>query len=584
MSDQPSRPTPDPAPEDTGNPVAARTRPTPRVMMAAGLATVIVLIGAGVGITALTGDDEPAATPSSSATATATAPSAPAATTSPAPTTEPVPEPTDAQPEAPTDFYEQAGPPDGSPLEAVEPMTVSVSAEPTGTELPSNLIGLSLEATDLADPRMSGDNEEIVSSLTGLGRPMLRFGGNAVDRRFFWTSTNEPIPGNLSGDDAHPVRAAGPADLERVNTLLEAADATISLTVDLGNYDPARAADMTRYASEIFGDRLVGITVGNEPNGYPTNGLRPSNWGIPDYLAELSAYAEAMYAVAPEVRIVGPGTYAEAWWDPFAQADLPQEKILSFHHYPLSQCDGANDPLGEPIMENLMASPIHDRAQNYRSAALAPAKEAGLETWIPETGISACPGSNETTKTHASALWTVDYALSAAEIGVARLSFHSSLLTCVGGPPMSSICSGGPYLQPDATFNERANYYGLSMVAELPPGAFLQNTVDGGGLAYSYAIEHEDGSISVVLVNQNDPEVSAQTDVTVQLPAGARTSAMTQLGGPSYGAEDATVIDGQPAPPVPAADRPAVPGFVPGAESVQVPVTAGTVSVLTFTF
>ncbi|WP_035764049.1 hypothetical protein, partial [Arthrobacter sp. H20] len=441
-----------------------------------------------------------------------------------------------------------------------------------------------LEATDLADPRMSGDNQEIVSSLTGLGRPMLRFGGNAVDRRFFWTSSDEAIPGNLEGDKAHPVRAAGPADLERVNTLLEAADATISLTVDMGNYDPARAADMTKYAAEIFGDRLVGITVGNEPNGYPTNGLRPSGWGIPEYLDELKTYADAMYEVAPEVRIVGPGTYAEAWWEPFAQADLQQEKILSFHHYPLSQCDGSNDPLGEPIMENLMAAPIHDRAEDYRRAALAPASAAGLETWIPETGISACPGSNETTKTHASALWSVDYALSAAQIGIPRLSFHSSLLTCQGGPPMSSICSGGPYLQPDATFNERANYYGLSMVAELPPGAFLQNTAEGGGLSYSYAVQHEDGSLSVVLVNQNNPEVNAQTDVTVQLPAGARTSSMTQLAGPSYGAEDSTVVDGAFAAPIPAADRPAIPGFVPGAESVQLPVTAGTVSVFHFTF
>ena len=580
MSDYPNNLSPDPVPEETEQEPARRSRPSPKVLIGTGLATIVVLVGAGVGISALAQDEEPSATPSAATTTTSPA----AVETSAAPTPEPSPTSAEPLPPAPTVFYEQAGPPAGSPLEAVEAMTIEVSDEPTGTELPSNLIGLSLEATDLADPRMSGDNPEIVASLTGLGRPMLRFGGNAVDRRFFWTSSNEAIPGNLEGDKAHPVRAAGPADLERVNTLLEAADATISLTVDMGNYDPERAADMTMHASDIFGDRLVGITIGNEPNGYPTNGLRPSDWGIPEYLEELKTYADAMYEVAPEVRIVGPGTYAEAWWEPFTQADLQQEKILSFHHYPLSQCDGSNDPLGEPIMENLMASAIHDRADNYRRAALAPASEAGLETWIPETGISACPGSNETTKTHASALWSVDYALSAAQIGIPRLSFHSSLLTCQGGPPMSSICSGGPYLQPDATFNERANYYGLSMVAELPPGAFLQNTAEGGGLSYSYVVEHEDGSMSVVLVNQNNPEVAAQTDVTVQLPAAARTSSMTQLAGPSYGAEDSTIIDGEFAAPVPAEERPAIPGFVPGAESVQLPVTAGTVSVFHFTF
>ncbi|GAB3531920.1 hypothetical protein GCM10027403_03160 [Arthrobacter tecti] len=463
-------------------------------------------------------------------------------------------------------------------------MTVAVSNDKTGTLLPAGLVGLSLEATDLANPQLSGSNPEMVASLRGLGQPMLRFGGNAVDRRFFWTSTGEPIPGNLSGDKAHPVRAAGPADLDRINTLLTAADATISLTVDLAHFDPARAADMAKHASRIFGDRLVGITVGNEPNGYPKTGLRPDDWWIEDYLIELKQYADAMYQVAPNVPIVGPGTYSESWWAPFAQADLPQEKILSFHHYPLSQCDGTQDPLGEPIMENLMAYPIHERAQDYRQKGLAPAVAAGISTWIPETGISACPGSNETTETHASALWTIDYALSAAKLGVPRLSFHSSLITCQGGPPMSSICAGGAYLQPNGVIQERANWYGQSLVAELPTGQFLESTQKGGGLAYSYAVTHEDGSMSVILINQNNPQTAAQTDVTITLPDGARTGVMTQLTGPAYGAQDSTLIDGRAEPPIPASERPSIPGFVPGSEKVALPVTAGTATVFTFTF
>ncbi|WP_028280899.1 hypothetical protein [Arthrobacter sp. H5] len=558
-----------------------RGRPSPRLLIGAGAAVLALVAGTVVGVAVLPlGEEEPGAGASESVapppTPSQTPVETPSASASPT-TEEPLPAP-------PTVFYEQAGPPAGSPLEAVEPMSISVTAEPTGTVLSPGLVGLSLEATDLADPRLSGDNPEMVSSLQGLGTPMLRFGGNAVDRRFFWTSSGEPTPGDLEGDDAHPVRAASPADLERVKTLLDAADATISLTVDLAHFDPARAADMAMHASNIFGDRLVGITVGNEPNGYPSNGLRPDDWGVEEYIGELKEYADAMFAVAPDVPIVGPGTYSESWWEPFAQSDLQQEKILSFHHYPLSQCDGADDPLGEPILENLMAPAIHDRAQDYRLRAMTPANNAGLFTWIPETGISACPGSNETTKTHASALWSVDYALSAAQLGIPRLSFHSSLLTCEGGPPMSSICSGGPYLQPDATFRERANYYGLSLVAELPQGGFMKSSQEGGGLAYSYAVKHDDGSMSVILVNENNPETAAQTEVTMTLPDGVRTGTMTQMTGPAYGAEDATLIDGAAAPPIPAADRPSLPGFVPGSTEVTLPVTAGTATVFTFTF
>ncbi|GAB3531710.1 hypothetical protein GCM10027403_02590 [Arthrobacter tecti] len=550
----------------------AQGRPDPRLMIGAAAAAAMLLAGTLVGVTVLPNGGRPATVESIAP------PPPPELTGTPSPaSTEPLPAP-------PTVFYQQAGPPAGSPLEAVEPMSVSVSGERTGTVLPEGLIGLSLEATDLADPRLNGENTEMVASLQGLGQPMLRFGGNAVDRRFFWTSSGEPLPAGLKGDEAHPVRAAGPADLERINTLLVAADATISLTVDLAHFDPARAADMAKHASNIFGDRLVGITVGNEPNGYPKTGLRPDDWWIEDYLEELKQYAEAMYAVAPNVAIVGPGTYAESWWEPFAEADIPQEKILSFHHYPLSQCDGAEDPLGEPIMENLMAHPIHERAQDYRMRAMAPANNAGLYTWIPETGISACPGSNETTETHASALWSVDYALSAAKLGIPRLSFHSSLITCVGGPPMSAICAGGAYLEPDATFNERANYYGLSLVAELPTGWFLESSQQGGGLAYSYAVRHEDGSMSVILVNQNNPQTAAPADVRITLPEGARTGVMTQMTGLSYGAENETVVDGLLAPPIPALERPSIPGFVPGTTEVALPVTAGTATVFTFTF
>lgn len=577
MSHPPTEPNDMPSQEDPPARHQGRNRPSPRMIIGGSAAAVALVAGALVGVSVLANDGEPETRQSIGTPPPPSMTGVPSpVSTSPA-STEPLPPP-------PTVFYEQAGPPAGSPLEAVEPMSISVSDERTGTVLPTGLIGISLEATDLANPLLSGDNAEIVSSLAGLGNPMLRFGGNAVDRRFFWTSTGEPTPSNLTGDKAHPVRAAGPADLERVNTLLEAADATISLTVDLAHFDPARAADMAKHAANIFGDRLVGITVGNEPNGYPSTGLRPDDWGVEEYLGELKQYADAIYAVAPNVPIVGPGTYSESWWEPFVQADLQQDKILSLHHYPLSQCDGSNDPLGEPIMENLMAAPIHERAQDYRLQAMAPANAAGLNTWIPETGISACPGSNETTETHASALWTVDYALSAAQLGIPRLSFHSSLITCQGGPPMSSICTGGEYLQPDGTFYERANWYGQSLVAELRDGWFVESSQQGGGLAYNYAMQHEDGSISVILVNQNNPETAAQTDVTVTLPAGARTGVMTQMTGPSYGAQNETLIDGQAAPPIPAAERPSIPGFVPGTTEVALPVTAGTATVFTFTF
>ncbi|MCB5283618.1 MULTISPECIES: hypothetical protein [Micrococcaceae] len=507
------------------------------------------------------------------------------AAAAPSPTASSASTPSTSLPPAPAvTYYKQPGPGAGSPLEAVEPLKVTVAKDQVGTSLSKGLVGISLEATDLGDPVLSGSNASIVKLFKEADQPVLRFGGNAVDRRFFWTSSNEPVPASYQGDAAHPVRAVGPADLSRLNTLLVAADATVSLTVDLGHYDPNRAADMAKHAAQIFGPRLLSFTVGNEPNGFGSNGVRPGDYNVQKYVTELKAYANAMNAVAPNVPISGPGAYDQKWWQPFIDADIPQKKILSFHNYPMYSCDGKVDPLASPTMANLMNKLMHDRAADYQQAALKAGRDAGLEVWLPETGIAACPGSNETSRTHGSALWTADYALNAAQLGITRIGFHSSLQTCKGGPPMSVICSGGPYLKPDGVITGRANFFGLSMVAEMEGGKFLKLDSTGGGLMFSYALQNADGSTTVVLVNENNPEKAAQAAVTLTLPGKALTGTMTQLSGPSFGAEDSTVIDGAKSEPVPIAERATVEGFAYGSPTQQFKLTAGTVTVLNFTY
>jgi hypothetical protein len=488
-------------------------------------------------------------------------------------------------PEAAPDvtYYDQAGPPAGSPLEPVEPLNVTVSADQVGTSLNKGLTGISLEATDLGDPALAETNPTMVKLLKEIDQPVLRFGGNAVDRRFFWTSTGEAIPSGYTGDKTRPVRAVGPDDLARVNKLLEAGNASISLTVDLGHYNPARAADLAKYASQIFGHRLLSITIGNEPNGFVFNDVKTDGYSVERYISEMKAYANAIYAVAPDVPIAGPGAYDQKWWQPFVDADIPQKKIFTFHNYPLYSCDGS-DPTASPTMANLMSELMHVRGNDYQLSALKVGQAAGLETWLPETGIAACPGSNETSRTHASALWTVDYTLNAAQLGITRVGFHSSLQTCKGGPPMSAICSAGAYPDGNGQMSGRANFFGISMVAELEGGKFLKRDSSGGGLMYSYALQNADGSTTVVLVNENDPQKAAQTDVTLTLPGKPRTGTMTQLTGPSFTAEDQTLIDGAKSEPTPLDERATVPGFQFKSATQTFKLTAGTATVLHFTY
>lgn len=497
--------------------------------------------------------------------------------------------PTPARTYAPvTNFYEQAGPPAGSPLKPVAPQTVTVSADKIGTKLSPTQVGLSLEATDLADPLLTGDNKSVVATLKGLGKPVLRFGGNAVDRRFFWTSTGEALPSSYVGTKPSPARVVGPDDFTRVNGLLEKADAYISLSVNLGDYNPDRAADLAKYGTKIFGKRLLAITIGNEPNGFAPNmvlshALRPHGYTSADFGKEAKAYADAIYKVAPNVPISGPGTYAADWASAWVDLDIKQTKILTFHNYPLTGCS-TGLAADQPTMANLLAPEMHDRSIDYHKSFVATANAAKMPTWVDETGISACVGGNETTKTHASALWSADYALGSAQVGVSQLDFHSSLITCKGGPPMSAVCFDGEYLKPTGQMQGRANYFGLSMVGTIGGGEFLKLTNDGGGLAYSYALQQADGSTTVVLINQNNPETAAQTNVTLKLPNAPVTATMTQLTGTSYESEDTTEIDGRDAAPVAMDKRPAPMEFKPGKHSQTFPLTAGTVTVMNFKY
>ncbi|SFT66329.1 hypothetical protein [Arthrobacter sp. ov118] len=557
-----------PDPRNTANAGTNAGKQRKRSRIVAGAGTAVVIAAAVVLIPLSLGSPTPA-------------PPAPPASSGSAPASTPALTPAEVGPRV--TYYAQPGPPAGSPLEKVEPLKVDVSSDLVGTALNKGTMGISLEATDLADPDLSSDNASMVKLLKELDQPVLRFGGNAVDRRFFWTSTGEAVPADYKGDKTHPVKAVGPADLTRLKTLLEAGDAKVTLTVDLGHYNPARAADMVKNASQILGDRLLSITVGNEPNGFVFNDVKTDGYSVDQYVRELKDYASAIYAVAPNVPISGPGAFDSKWWQPFVDADIPQKKVLTFHHYPLSDCDG-NVPQDSPTMANLVSHTMHDRAIDYQKAALAVGRAAGLETWIPETGVSACPGSNETSRTHASALWAADYALTAAQLGITRVSFHSSLLTCKGGPPLSAICSAGTYPFGNGKMSGRANFYGISMVAELEAGKFLKLGSSGGGLAFNYALQHADGSTSVVIINENDPEKAEQTSVTLNLPGKPVTGTMTQLSGPSYAAEDQTVIDGVKSEPTPLAKRATVPGFAYKSGTQNFKLTAGTVTVLNFKY
>ena len=429
-----------------------------------------------------------------------------------------------------------------------EPIAVGVTGKPSSARFRSDNLGISLEATDLADPRLDPDVSNLDDQLSSLGSPALRFGGNALDRRTFWTSTGE----KPQHDEKTTV---APEDLKRLKKLVDASGSTVTLGIPLGTYDPKRGADMAAHAVDILGDSLAGLAIGNEPNGYmvkdvPDGAVRGQGWNRKKYVKQLEAYAKAIHAKRPDAPIIGPDVYDGAWMDAFADSDVKHKAAISQHWYQLYKCDSGKVPGRGPEAENLVGPLAKKSASKNLGIGKDKADATDLPLWMEETGPTSCPGTNATSLTNASALWAADYALFAAQLGVERMAMHSMLGACKGGAPMSLICDPADHGQRSDTFVARPNMFGLRLLVPSIGGEFTMTSVKGGGNMSAYTVKKDDGETLVTtIINANDAKKSGGNPVILDMPKGFSVEKASQIYGPSNEAKNATTVI--PANPLP---------------------------------
>ena len=101
-------------------------------------------------------------------------------------------------------------------------------------------MGLSTEASELETDHLSAAHDRLVRLMRLLGPSVLRIGGNSVDLSW-WDSDGEPPP-------PWATSTVTPADLATLRGLLTATGWRVLLGVDLGHFEPVRAADEARYA------------------------------------------------------------------------------------------------------------------------------------------------------------------------------------------------------------------------------------------------------------------------------------------------------------------------------------------------
>jgi hypothetical protein len=453
---------------------------------------------------------------------------------------------------------------------------ITISPTTTGTSLTEASAGLSFEASDLALPGFTGG--DLASYLDTISpSSVMRIGGNTVDETF-WTSTGETAP-------SWSIATITPADLTALAGLAKASGWKVILGVNLKEYDPAAAANEAQYAQAALGSSLQAIEIGNEPDLYSQYESDPSQ-----YLTDFAAYVSAIEQAAPGVPIEGTDA-AGAPDDSFQQAFVsdqealptPQINELTSHYYPLtgSNCGGS------PTIAELLGTTVRDDENSEAQEAVAAAAPLGVPAVIDESNSVVCEGQNGVSNVFAAALWEIDDQLVMARQGVTGDYMHGTVVQCDTAKPLFMYYT--PLCAPtaaDATAGDLAaqpEYYGLAAVHDVGTGSFLNLSNPVWADVRAYAVQHSNGTMTVVLDDVDNPSTTGST--TVQLDLGASYGWASQVDLTASGGLSATsgiTLGGQTVQADGTLPAPNPGGFDVGGDTVTVTVPAGSAEILTF--
>ena len=459
---------------------------------------------------------------------------------------------------------------------ATAPPVITISPTTTGTSLTAASAGLSFEASDLALPGFTGG--DLASYLDTISpSSVMRIGGNTVDETF-WTSSGETAP-------SWSIATITPADLTALAGLARASGWKVILGVNLKEYDPARAANEAQYAQAALGSSLQAIEIGNEPDLYSQYESDPSQ-----YLTDFAAYVSAIRQAAPGVPIEGTdaagapnGSFQQAFISAQQALPAPQVNELTSHYYPLvsSTCGGS------PTIADLLGTTVRNNEKSEADEAVAAAAPLKVPAVVDEGNSVVCEGQQGVSDVFAAALWEVDDQLVMAREGVAGDYMHGTVVQCDTAKPLFMYYT--PLCAPtaaDATAGDLAaqpEYYGLAALRDVGTGPFLNLSNPVWADVRAYAVQHSNGTMTVVLDDVDDPSTTGPT--TVQLDLGASYGWASQVNLSASAGLTATsgiTLGGQSVAASGTLAAPAPDGFDVGGSTVTLTVPAGTAEFLTF--
>jgi hypothetical protein len=447
------------------------------------------------------------------------------------------------------------------------PVSVTVSGRPAGRPVAPDFLGLSFEVRSL--PALGGN---LVALLRSLGPGVLRLGGVSADLQSAWVPAGGALPRWAS-------TAISSADLAGIAALAHETGWRVLLTVNLGHYDPAAAAQEAAAARALLGSSLAGIELGNEPDAYIRKGLRSPGWDFAAYRRQAAAYLAAIAAAAPGVPIAGPdassGLPGLAWVR--AGAATLHPRLLTDHYYPLSSCGS------QPTIEELL-SPVtraNESAMLARLAAIEHATATPLS--LDEANNISCEGQPGVSDTFAAALWALDFTTRAVAARIAGLDFHDLIDRPSAYSPLVLARRRGRTNSSAGALHANPEWYALLAARPLPGSRPLGVRVaeTSAGELTASAVRAPDGSVRLVLVDY-DPPGARPLAVRLRLPGRFAGGSVLRLTAPSPDSTGGVRLGGRAVAPDGSWSPPAaLPGVYRRAGSLAVGMPASSGAVVT---
>jgi hypothetical protein len=299
-----------------------------------------------------------------------------------------------------------------------------------------------------------------------------------------------------------------PTHVDRFMVLAKKVGAEPLIGINVKRSTAAAAADMVRYMNVEKKYGVKYFQIGNEPD--LTDNITPSPEA---YASQLNAWADAMRAVDPSVKIIGPELLTGAhvggmhgrldWLGRILSTTGGRIDGLSWHYYPLDS--GQSNPSSSAIMnyENL----FQETASDWRPAALpfadevmpaiaAMAKEhaPNAKTWITEFAEDPGPlhgaGMSDT---FGAALWVGD--------ALGRYAGHGpgAVLRWI-----FKTVRGHGYGIIDPDYVLRPTYGAYWLYARHFGNRFVEAKTSALTEIASHAALRSDGALTVMLVNKTN--------------------------------------------------------------------------------